>query len=136
MSTQTHLNFVAPWRAPDLLPLDISVSISDSLRDAYRRIGTTFRDIENLLLVCTHEEISSFWVALQSMRTTLQQYRPDLCPPELPRFLQKRRTRRNITRILVTLTDLGFRNLISQSNRNPIDGIPSSAKPPNQLHPS
>jgi hypothetical protein len=38
-------------------------------------------------------------------------------PPDLPRFLQKRRVRRNVTRILVTLTDLAFRNLSASAIR-------------------
>ncbi|WP_425214206.1 hypothetical protein [Tumidithrix helvetica] len=131
MSTQTRPNFVFPWLAPDLLPLSISESISDSFWDAHRRIVATLREIENLLLVCTHEEISSVWVALQDMRNTIRQYRPDL-----PSFLQKRRVRRNITRILVTLTDLGFRNLIAQSNKNSVGGISNSTESPNQLYPN
>jgi hypothetical protein len=72
----------------------------------YRRIAGALRELENLLWIYTHEETSTLWVALQGMNNIVPQYRSDL-----PRFLLKRRVRRNVSRILVTLTDLAFRKL-------------------------
>jgi hypothetical protein len=93
--------------APKKSPIDIRPSIGD-------RFASLLQEIESFLLVCSYEELCSFWEAIADLR----EYPPKVTTRlEVPQFLNTRKKQRNFCRILEVLADLPYPKL-SLSHRN------------------
>jgi hypothetical protein len=99
-----HLNIISsslPSSPSQTSQFEVRPSITD-------RFSHLLSEIESFLLVCTYEEMCSFWNAIANIRQCLQK---TTNPSEVPQFLSGRRKQRDFSRLLEVLADLPYPKL-------------------------